>query len=84
MMYQVLQATKESPTRNDFVETCNKYLKTLNINITFEEIGQMSKYKFKSIVKEKTTEAAFKYLLEEKLKHFRLTVQKAENPGIFV
>ena len=68
MMYQVLQATKETPSKNDFVETCYKYLKTLNINMTFEEIGQMSKYRFKTLVKEKTKEAAFKYLLEEKSK----------------
>jgi hypothetical protein len=36
--------------------------------LTFEEIGQMSKFRFKSLFKEKTKEAAFKYLLEEKSK----------------
>ena len=49
-------------------QTCEQYLTTLNINMTFEEIGQMSKYRSKSLVKEKTKEAAFKYLLEEKSK----------------
>ena len=36
--------------------------------MTFEEIGQMSKFRFKNLVKEKAKEAAFKYLLEEKSK----------------
>ena len=30
-MYQVLQATRENPTKKDFVKTWEEYLKVLNI-----------------------------------------------------
>ena len=68
MIFQVFKATCENPLKNDFVKTCEKYLDTLKINLTFDEISEMSKSKFKKIVKQKTTEAAFKYLIEEKNK----------------
>ena len=34
--------------------------------MTFDTIKQMSEYKFKKIVKEKTVQAAFNYLMEQK------------------
>ena len=72
MIFQVLQATREDPVKKDFVTTCEEYLKVLNIELTFEEISQMSKHKFKNLVKEKTTETGFKYLLEEKAKQSKI------------
>ena len=45
-----------------------KDLKDLNICLSFEEIEQMSKYKFKKIVKEACNKFAFCYLLEQKTK----------------
>ena len=62
MLYKVLQATIEKPTKNDFVKTCNNYLKDLHIDLGFEEIGKMSKWCIQKLVKEKTMEAALKYL----------------------
>jgi hypothetical protein len=47
MIYQILKATKENPIKNNFVVTCLKYLKNLDINLSFEEIGKMSKYSLK-------------------------------------
>ena len=38
-MYQVLKTTQENPSKNDFVQTCLKYLKTLDIDLTFEQIS---------------------------------------------
>jgi hypothetical protein len=52
--------------QNDFVNTCKKYLEELKINLSFEEIRNLSRWKFKKIVKEKVEIAAFKYLLEWK------------------
>lgn len=49
----VFTATSENPLQNDFVDTCKKYLQTLKIDLTFEEIRQMSVYKFKKLVKQK-------------------------------
>ena len=66
MIYKVLEATQENPLKNDFVTTCERYLEHLKIDLTFEEISQMSQYNFKKLVKEKTKEAGFKYLIEEK------------------
>ena len=66
MIYKVFNATSEHPIKNDFVQTCQKYLDTLDIKMTFDTIKKMSEYKFKKIVKEKTLQAAFKYLMEQK------------------
>ena len=65
MNYTVFNATSEHPIKNDFVQTCQKYLDTMDIKMTFDTIKQMSEYKFKKIVKEKTVQAAFTYLMEQ-------------------
>ena len=49
MIYQVLQATLNNPIKNDFVKTCQQYLKDLNINLSFEQIAETSKWKFKKL-----------------------------------
>jgi hypothetical protein len=54
MIFKVFKATCENPTKNDFVKCCQKYLDCLDIQLTFEEISAMSKYKFKQLVKQKT------------------------------
>jgi hypothetical protein len=66
MIYQVFDATAKNPIKNDFVKMCERYLEVLNINLSFEEIESLSKWKFKKIVKEKTTVAAFDYLIQQK------------------
>ena len=56
----------------------------LNIELTYEEIRQ---HTFKNIVKEKTTEAGFKYVLEEKEeknKKNKPAIQQTGNAGIYV
>ena len=42
------------------------YATVLNISLSIEEIESLSKWKFKKIVKEKTTIAAFDYLIHQK------------------
>ena len=68
MIYQVLKATWEKPIKNDFVETCKKYLGILQIDMSFQEIEEISVWKFKKLVELKTKEAGFKYLIKEKQK----------------
>ena len=51
MMFQVLNATIENPTKNDFVNTCLGYLEILEIKLTFQEIKEMSEWSFKQLVK---------------------------------
>jgi hypothetical protein len=73
MIFQVLKATCDNPVKNDFVKTCQKYLDCLNIGLTFDEISEMSKYRFKQLVKQKTEEAGFAYLIKEKNKQKKIS-----------
>ena len=72
MVYKVFKATSENPVKNDFVETCKKYLKQLDIKLTFEEISEMSSNRLKNIVKQKTEEAGFNHLVKEKNKQKKI------------
>jgi hypothetical protein len=72
MIYQVLKATIEDASKNDFVQTCKKYMSELDINISFEQIASMSKPAFKKLLKEKAKLAAFKYLMQEKSKQSKI------------
>ena len=60
MIYQVLKATIEDTSKNDFVQTCKKYINELDINLSFEQIASMSKPAFKKLLKEKSRLAAGK------------------------
>ena len=68
MIYKILKATQENPLKNDFLQNCKKYMKILGIEVSFDQIEKMSKTSFKNILKEKTRQAAFKYLIEQKSK----------------
>ena len=68
MIYKVFEATCTDPVKNDFVQTCKKYLEVLNLNLSFVEIGKMSKWKLKKLVKDHIKVAAFNYLIKEKNK----------------
>ena len=56
-----------------FLNTFEKYLSFLKINLSFEEIGSMSSWKIMKLVKLKTKESAFKHLLEEKQKQSKIS-----------
>ena len=66
MVFQVFEATCENMIKDDFVQTCIKYLETLDIQLSFKEIEEMSAWRFKKLVKQKAKLAALKYLLEKK------------------
>ena len=68
----MFERTCDNPIKNNFVEICKKYLGILDINITFDQISAMSTWSFKKIVKQKTHDAAFKYLIEEQLKQSKI------------
>ena len=73
MIYRVLEATKENPANNDFVKTCLKYMKELNIELSFEELAKMSKWSIKKLVKQQTAKAAFKYLTDIQIKQSKIS-----------
>ena len=72
LIYQILEATRNNMVKNDFVQTCMKYLKTLDVNLSFEEIANLSDSRFKKILKEKMKSAAFNYLTKEKGKQKKI------------
>ena len=72
MIYKIFKVTSETSVKNDFVHTCKKYLKTLDIDLSFKEIESMSKFTFKKLVKEKIKSAAFVYLEEQKNKQEKI------------
>ena len=72
MMFQVFNATCENSVKNDFVFTCKKYLETLKIKLTYEEIENMSKFSFNKMLKEKIKIAAFCYLKCEQSKQEKI------------
>ena len=78
MIFNILKASCENPTKNDVVNCCQKYLDCLDISLTFEEISAMSRYKFKQLVKQKTEEAGFAYLIKEKNKQKKISNLKYE------
>ena len=51
--------------KNDFVQTCTKYLKQLDIDMSFDQLEKMSEWKLKRLVRTKTAQAGFKYLKEK-------------------
>ena len=72
MVYQVLKATQENPSKSDFMTTCQKYLKALNMNISIAEIQTMSKYRFSKLLKNEIKNAAFLYLKEQQCKQEKI------------
>ena len=65
---------EDNPIKNDLVFTCKKYLEILKIKTNFEEIGKMSKFTLKQILREKTKFEALVYLksqqmVQEKIKN---------------
>ena len=55
----------EMPSRGDWASTCKKDLNYLQIGLSLEEIRNISKRKYSTILKDKTREFALKYLLEK-------------------
>ena len=64
-----LNAQCSSPIRNDWVSQVMEDIVKLDINLTFEEIGNLSKEAFKDLVKTKVRTNAFKDLLNRQKSH---------------
>ena len=72
MMYKIFKAIEENPVKNDFVNTCKKYLGILKLDMTFEEIEKLSKFKFTQILKEKIKYEAFIFLKSQQMKQEKI------------
>ena len=69
LVKQVFNAQKIAPLKNDWILQIEDDLKLCNINYTEQEITNMSKAKFKAIVKESIRETARNYLIDLKNSH---------------
>ena len=69
LVHKFFMAQMKSPTQNDWVSTALEDIEELEINLELEEIEEMSRERFKSIVKEKVKIKAFEYLIKEKRKN---------------
>ena len=56
----------KSPTRGDWVTTVLEEIEEIGLHLDLDEIRNMSKNKFRVLVKEKIENKAFIYLLEKK------------------
>merc|ERR1712240_489546 len=71
IIYRMLKLQLEKPTRRDWASSCLKDLENINLKLTLEQIKSMKKEKYKSIVKERVSEAALKYLINKQGKKGR-------------
>ena len=71
IIYRMLKLQLENPTRGDWASSCFKDLENINLKLTLEQIKSMKKEKYKSILKEKVSEAALKYLINKQGKKGR-------------
>ena len=52
-----------NPRNKDWVSSIKEDLKQLEINLIFVQIEEMGKFTYKRLIKKKTKESAFKYLI---------------------
>ena len=86
---KVFLKQREFPVKGDYVILVNKDLDDFKISMTYEEIKDMSKQKFKELVKGRTEKASLEKLLKEKnklskgkeLEYTELKTQNYMRPG---
>ena len=60
----MFQLQLKYPSKNDWASDCLKHLKQMDIYMSLEEIRLMPEKQFKNIVRKKSKECAFRYLLK--------------------
>ena len=73
LIYKVYEAQRRRPVKNDWTTVVSNDLKEI-LNLTEESIKNMKKDKFKTLLKQKVSEAAFHYL-----ENIKKTHSKAKN-----
>ena len=68
LISKFFHAQDAQPMKNDWALTCRKDIEELEINLSYEEIRNMSIPKFKTRVSKAVTKSALQYLLTEKNK----------------
>ena len=68
LLKKLYNLQKRFPSRGDWASTCQDDLRKLEINLSEQEIQEMTKYKFKNLIKEKIKKLALNYLTEKQSK----------------
>ena len=63
---KMLNLQLKRPSSGDWVTTCIQNLEYLGIELTFEEIRNMSKKKYSEIIKERINQVSLKYLMDKR------------------
>ena len=71
LIHSFLKTQLSKPTSKDW--TVLKDIKTLNLNLTINDIEKMHKNTFKALVKNSVTKEALKYLNDEKKQHSKVS-----------
>ena len=66
MIYKFLVLQLETPTKGDWASSCKNNLRDLKINLSLEEIRDMTKKQFNMILKESISRRAFEYLMAKR------------------
>ena len=69
MIRKVYEAQVKDPSPGDFIDIVKSDCNRIGLEMTDKEISQISKHKFRKIVKSKISDAAFKHLLAVKEEH---------------
>ena len=79
LIHQVLMAMIKNPQKNDWIESIRKDMKDLNIQLTFKNIKDTTKEKFKAFLKNVIEEKAFEHLSALKETHSKMADLKYRN-----
>ena len=66
MVAKFFKLQLQQPLKGDWVSTCIKNLRDMNIELTWNEIRTMSKESFRKLLKSKISEISLKYLLNKR------------------
>ena len=63
---KMVQLQLENPVKGDWVSSCVKNMKNLDINLSFKNIEEMTEYRYTLLVKQNCKEGAYKYIMKKR------------------
>ena len=72
LTHRILMAQKDDPSPGDFVNLVAKDLENIEIDMSYNDIKEMGVDHFKTLIKKKTKDAAFKLLKSLQSKHSKI------------
>ena len=69
LLHKFFTFQKASPVKHDWVNQIRLDMETVHLNLTDDEIREMSKNKYKSLIKKKISKASLNYLNSLAEKH---------------